>query len=337
MRTKLLLFILMTACAGLTSVSAQETPAVPKVINGGVINGKATNLVKPAYPAAARAVRAEGAVNVQVTIDEEGNVIAASAVSGHPLLRAAAVEAARASKFAPTRLSGQAVKVTGIIVYNFVAGGAPVRSAAMTVNWFQAGQTISALENMRTLRYFQPSALNYMIPADWTAERDQIKRLEELKQAELESSPEGEAPKERVIDERTVSDAGKQPVKTQTLTVTVSPERKVSSEVTAISQSLMSSIQGRLAASELDLWYFNLGINVSRALLDADSRSAEKRVNGVKPLREFMKNIPAGVAESVPADLEKIASIAEKGIFTDQDKIDLTPIMMRLSPVPQQY
>ena len=92
----------------------------PRTINGGVINGKATNLVKPEYPAAARAVRASGAVNVQVTIDEQGNVISASAVSGHPLLRAAAVQAARASTFSPTRLSGQPVKVTGIIVYNFV-------------------------------------------------------------------------------------------------------------------------------------------------------------------------------------------------------------------------
>jgi periplasmic protein TonB len=93
---------------------------VPKTISGGVVNGKATNLVKPPYPAAARAVRAAGAVNVQVTIDESGNVISASAVSGHPLLRAAAVSAARSSKFSPTMLSGQAVKVTGVIVYNFV-------------------------------------------------------------------------------------------------------------------------------------------------------------------------------------------------------------------------
>ena len=93
---------------------------IPKTISGGVVNGKATNLVKPPYPAAARAVRAAGAVNVQVTIDESGNVISASAVSGHPLLRAAAVQAARSSKFSPTMLSGQAVKVTGVIVYNFV-------------------------------------------------------------------------------------------------------------------------------------------------------------------------------------------------------------------------
>jgi TonB family protein len=95
-------------------------PNQPNSVSGGVLNGKATNLVKPEYPKSALAVRASGAVNVQVTIDEEGKVISASAVSGHPLLRAAAVKAARESTFPPTRLSGQPVKVTGIIVYNFV-------------------------------------------------------------------------------------------------------------------------------------------------------------------------------------------------------------------------
>ncbi len=98
-----------------------EKPKVPSIVSGGVVNGKASNLVKPPYPPAAKAVRASGAVNVQVTIDESGNVISASATSGHPLLRPAAVQAARASKFTPTQLSGQPVKVTGVIVFNFVA------------------------------------------------------------------------------------------------------------------------------------------------------------------------------------------------------------------------
>jgi protein TonB len=56
-----------------------------------------------------------------VTVDEDGNVISASAVSGHPLLRQSAVSAARASKFAPIKLSGQPVKYTGLINFNFVA------------------------------------------------------------------------------------------------------------------------------------------------------------------------------------------------------------------------
>jgi TonB family protein len=105
---------------GISPTQYKVDPNNPRMISGGVVNGKAVNLVKPSYPAAAKAVRAVGAVNVQVTIDEKGNVISAQAISGHPLLRAASVQAAQASTFSPTLLQGQPVKVTGIIVYNFV-------------------------------------------------------------------------------------------------------------------------------------------------------------------------------------------------------------------------
>jgi protein TonB len=91
-----------------------------KTISGGVLNGKAISLPKPSYPAAARAVRATGAVQVQVLIDEDGNVFLAQAAGGHPLLQNASVVAACNSKFSPTLLAGQPVKVSGIITYNFV-------------------------------------------------------------------------------------------------------------------------------------------------------------------------------------------------------------------------
>jgi TonB family protein len=90
-----------------------------QTISGGVVNGKAVNLPKPGYPLAARAVRATGAVSVQVVIDENGGVISAQAVSGHPLLQQASVAAAQQAKFQPTLVSGSPVKVTGVIVYNF--------------------------------------------------------------------------------------------------------------------------------------------------------------------------------------------------------------------------
>ena len=97
-------------------------PTPPRApISGGVLNGKAINLPKPAYPPIAKAARAAGTVVVQVLIDENGNVVSAHAVSGHPLLQGAAVGAARQAKFSPTKLSGQPVKVTGVIQYNFVS------------------------------------------------------------------------------------------------------------------------------------------------------------------------------------------------------------------------
>ena len=100
----------------------EAKPTPPRApISGGVLNGKAISLPKPAYPPIAKAAHASGTVTVQVTIDENGNVISAHAVSGHPLLQAVAVAAARGARFSPTKLSGQPVKVTGVITYNFVA------------------------------------------------------------------------------------------------------------------------------------------------------------------------------------------------------------------------
>ncbi|MGD9590188.1 MAG: energy transducer TonB [Pyrinomonadaceae bacterium] len=91
-----------------------------KRISGGVLNGKALSLPKPPYPPAARAVRASGAVSIQVLIDTNGEVFSAQTVSGHPLLRPAAAIAACGARFSPTLLQGQPVKVSGIITYNFV-------------------------------------------------------------------------------------------------------------------------------------------------------------------------------------------------------------------------
>jgi TonB family protein len=89
------------------------------VIDGGILNSKAIELPSPIYPDAAKAVAAVGTVNVQVVIDENGNIVSATAISGHPLLQAAAVDAARRAKFSPTSLNGKPVKVTGTLRYNF--------------------------------------------------------------------------------------------------------------------------------------------------------------------------------------------------------------------------
>jgi TonB family protein len=89
-------------------------------ISGGVLNGKAITLPKPDYPADAQAAGASGTVVIQVTIDESGMVISTRAISGHPLLRQASINAAMQARFSPTSLMGEPVKVTGVITYNFV-------------------------------------------------------------------------------------------------------------------------------------------------------------------------------------------------------------------------
>lgn len=89
-------------------------------ISGGVLNGKAISKPQPAYPPIAKARKLSGTVTVRVLIDEEGAVVSAKAVRGHRLLRKAAVDAARQATFAPTTLSGERVKVSGLLTYDFV-------------------------------------------------------------------------------------------------------------------------------------------------------------------------------------------------------------------------
>ena len=92
----------------------------PKLVTGGVVNGKAISLPRPEYPAAARSTRASGTVGVQILIGEDGKVISAQAISGPPVLQFASRAAACEAKFSPTKLAGQPVKVSGVVMYNLV-------------------------------------------------------------------------------------------------------------------------------------------------------------------------------------------------------------------------
>ena len=97
-----------------------DAPRTPRSINAGVVNGKAISLVKPRFPAEARADNAEGTVKVDVLIDEKGDVVSACASPNvHAALGEASEVASYASKFSPTKLAGNPVKVTGVITYNF--------------------------------------------------------------------------------------------------------------------------------------------------------------------------------------------------------------------------
>jgi protein TonB len=88
-------------------------------VSGGVLQGSAIKKIHPPYPPIAKAAHAQGAVQIQVLIGEDGRVISADVVSGHPLLREAALQAARQWVFRPTELSGVPVKVQGILTFNF--------------------------------------------------------------------------------------------------------------------------------------------------------------------------------------------------------------------------
>jgi len=104
-----------------SALPPEPWPRSGSPIMGGVLNGKAIHLEVPKYPQSARKAHESGEVRVQVLISEEGVVIWANATEGPENLRDASVEAARKSRFTPTRLMGQPVKVNGVIIYNFLA------------------------------------------------------------------------------------------------------------------------------------------------------------------------------------------------------------------------
>jgi TonB family protein len=89
-------------------------------IRGGALNSKAISKQAPIYPAQAVAEQVSGTVVVLVRVNACGDVFSAKAISGHPLLRQAAEQAAYWWHFTPRQLSGQPTSVTGTITFNFL-------------------------------------------------------------------------------------------------------------------------------------------------------------------------------------------------------------------------
>ncbi len=112
----------LSVAGGSNTVTGNTTAPKKISVSGGVLQGNALKKPQPPYPPVAKAAKASGPVQVQITISEEGKVIDAAAISGHPLLRDAALEAARQWEFKPTELSGVPVKVQGVLTFNFSLG-----------------------------------------------------------------------------------------------------------------------------------------------------------------------------------------------------------------------
>jgi protein TonB len=75
--------------------------------------------VEPPYPTIAKQARVQGIVQVQIAISETGEVTDVTLLSGNPLLRDAALRAAKQWLFKPTELNGRPVRAIGLISFNF--------------------------------------------------------------------------------------------------------------------------------------------------------------------------------------------------------------------------
>jgi TonB family protein len=87
--------------------------------SGGPILDKAIKKVEPDYPPIAKAAGAEGKVMVNITTSEDGKVIEAVIIEGHPLLRDSVLKAVKQWEFKPTEVSGVPVKVVAVLTFDF--------------------------------------------------------------------------------------------------------------------------------------------------------------------------------------------------------------------------
>jgi TonB family protein len=101
------------------SNGSSKTIGVEEKSLGDVSWGDAITKVQPRYPPAAKRINASGTVEVKITVSEIGRVIEAKAISGHPLLREAAEDAARQWVFRPVTLKGSAMVTQQILTFVF--------------------------------------------------------------------------------------------------------------------------------------------------------------------------------------------------------------------------
>ena len=103
--------------SGLVTQAQEQATVVAR--NGEELRKNVKLWQEPEFPPIARMAHAGGPLEVELTIDEQGNVTSARIVYGHPLLQAALLKAARSWKFNPVTVNGHAVKVSGRMIYNF--------------------------------------------------------------------------------------------------------------------------------------------------------------------------------------------------------------------------
>jgi protein TonB len=94
------------------------TPDVVR-LTSKLTQGRVLRKVEPQYPVIAKQVRVQGSVQVQIDISEAGAVTNVTLLYGHPLLREAAMQAARQWLFIPTELNDRPVRAIGVLTFNF--------------------------------------------------------------------------------------------------------------------------------------------------------------------------------------------------------------------------
>jgi TonB family protein len=91
----------------------------PKRIKSQLEEGQLVNRVEPVYPHIAAISGIQGQVKLHAIIGRDGRIQSLSAISGHPLLLRAALEAVEQWRYRPYVLNGETVEVETFITVNF--------------------------------------------------------------------------------------------------------------------------------------------------------------------------------------------------------------------------
>ena len=106
--------------SSLTTPSTQSQPSLVKInLSQGVSQGLLIKRVQPKYPANALAMHLQGAVQLDATIDKEGNVKNLKVFKGDAVLAHAALEAVRQWRYKPYELDRKPVKMNTTITVKF--------------------------------------------------------------------------------------------------------------------------------------------------------------------------------------------------------------------------
>jgi protein TonB len=113
-----------TNAAAVPPPPGPSPPAGKRVymVGGNIHPPRQVVATKPEYPMIARSAKIQGIVMLKAEIDEEGNVVALQAVSGHPLLIPAALKCVSQWKYEPTLLNGTPISVRLIVEVTFNLG-----------------------------------------------------------------------------------------------------------------------------------------------------------------------------------------------------------------------
>ena len=96
--------VVMTGAGSGAAASERRNPIR---VGGNIYPPKLLQKVEPVYPPQAKIDNIEGTVVVSALIDEEGHVKDAIVLSGHSMLKDAALECARQWRYSPALLNGQ--------------------------------------------------------------------------------------------------------------------------------------------------------------------------------------------------------------------------------------